>query len=116
MSKNSGVFITANLPVDASRRAIQVANSFSTADATASPKTSPLAYSSSIITLTVPDRAVQVVLKPSTALRVSESSSATTYDVIAANATETFPCAGMQSIYIVRDSADGTLNFKFLSV
>lgn len=116
MSKNSGVFINANLPVDASRRAIQVANSFSTADATASPKNSPLAYSNSVITLTVPDRAVQIVMKPSTALRVSEAVGMSTYDVIAANAVENLPCAGMQSIYIVRDSADGTLSFKFLSV
>jgi hypothetical protein len=115
MAKTGAPFV-GNLPTDASRRVIQVGNSFATQDATASPKTSPLAYSTSVITLTVPDRAVQIVVKPSTAMRIAETVGMSTYDVVAANTVETIPCAGMPNIYIVRDAADGTLNFKFISV
>lgn len=115
MSKTTTPY-TSNLPIDASRNPIQLGNSFVTQDATGTPKNSPLAYSNSVIALTVPDRAVKMVVKPSTALRISEASDASRYDIVAANAIESVECAGMQTIYIVRDSADGNLSFRFVIV
>lgn len=92
---------------------IQTGNSFQTADATGTPQNSPLAYSSSVITIAVPDSAIEIILNPTTALRVSEVVGMGTYDIIAANTKEVLPCAGMASVYIKRDAADGTVNFRF---
>ena len=105
-----------NLATDASRKPIQVGSAFQTLDATGTPKTSPLAYTDSTQTIAVPDRAIEFIVNPSTALRISEQSDMTPYDVIAANTKESIPCAKMTSIYIVRDSQNGTLNFRFTLV
>lgn len=95
---------------------MQTATKFATQDATGTPQTSPLAYSSSVITLVVPDDAVQLVVAPTTDLRVSEESSAARYDVVTGGAKEAFPVALMQNVYIRRDTADGTVRFRFAKV
>lgn len=95
---------------------VPIGSDFSTSDASGTPKVSPLAYSSSEIAITVPDRAVEMVLAPSTALRVSEVTGMANYYVIPTDTAETVPCARMQTIYIKRDSADGSLNFRFILV
>lgn len=95
---------------------VQIGSSIQTSDSTGTPKTSPLAYSSSVITITIPDNAVEFIVNPTTAMRISEIVGMSQYDVIAANSKEAIPCARMDFIYIVRDSADGTLNFRFTLV
>lgn len=95
---------------------MQVMAQFTTQDETSTPKTSPLAYTTAVITLKVPKEAIQVTFMPTTDMRVSDIVGMTTYDVIKANTKETIGCAGMQNIYIIRDSADGSLNFKFLKL
>ena len=95
---------------------IQTACRFATQDASATPKTSPLAYSSSVITVTVPDNAVQLVVSPTTDLRVSDDPTMTRYDVIPAGAREALAVALMASVYVRRDSADGSLRFRFVAV
>lgn len=96
-----------------SHEPIQIGNSFQTSDATASPQNSPLAYSTVIITIAVPVNAVELIVNPSTAMRISELPAMTTYDVIAALSKESIPVAGMNFVYIIRDSSNGTLNFRF---
>lgn len=95
---------------------VQTACGFATHDAGSTPKTSPLAYSSSVITLVVPDSAVQLVLSPSTGLRISDDPTVTTYDVIGAGSKEAIPVALMQNVYIRRDTTDGTVTFRFVGV
>jgi hypothetical protein len=95
---------------------LQTAAKFVTADTATTPRVSPLAYSNTILTITVPDAAVQVILAPTTALRVSEDPTMVHYDVIAAGAKEALPVALMQSVYIRRDTADGTVCFRFAVV
>lgn len=112
MSKNQ-IDTFNNLPHDGSRTAIQIGNSFQTQDATGTPQTSPLAYSNTVLTIAVPDRAAEFVVYPTTALRVSEIVGMTQYDVVLANSKESFPCAGMSNIYITRDASNGTANFRF---
>lgn len=102
-----------SLARDQDRVPVQIGSSFQTNDASAVAKTSPLAYSSTEIAITVPDRAVEFIVNPSTAMRVYETASATQYDVVAAGAKEAISCARMSTIYIKRDASDGTLNFRF---
>lgn len=101
---------------DDNHEPLQIGTSFQTSDATASPKNSPLAYSSTTITITVPDNAAEFICQPSTDLRVSEVSSMATYYIVRSSTAEAIPCVKMSSIYIVRDSADGTLQFRFTLV
>lgn len=103
----------ASLVRDTNKEPVQIGSSFITNDASASPKVSPLAYSSSVITLAVPDGAVELILFPSTDLRVSEVVGMAQYDVIASASKEAIGCARMTNIYITRDSADGSLRFRW---
>lgn len=112
MSK-TGSQLTNNITIDGSRKSVQTSGSFAVADATGTPIVSPKAYTNSVITLVVPDNAIEFVVAPSTALRVSDAVAMTNYYVVAASTAESFPCAKMQNIYITRDSADGTAQFRF---
>lgn len=116
MAKQVSLSIIGLLPRDHSGTSIQTAANFRTSDSSVTPKVSPLAYSSAIITLSVPDEAVQLILKPSTDLRVSEDAAMTRYYVITGGAAEAFSVALQQNVYIRRDSADGTVNFRFSEV
>ena len=102
-----------SLPRDRNGIAIQVGFSFSTSDATGTPQVSPLAFSTAVITIVVPDTAVEMVCMPTTDMRISELVGMAQYDVIKANIKEVIGCAKQQNIYIKRDSADGSLNFRF---
>ncbi|KKN56839.1 hypothetical protein LCGC14_0568210 [marine sediment metagenome] len=96
---------------------IPTANAFLTADITdPTPQTSPLVYSNSVITIAIPKNAAEVVFAPSTAMRVGEVVAMTQYYTIQAGSAEAFGVADMDEIYIVRDSADGVLNFRFLTI
>jgi hypothetical protein len=101
---------------DDNTTAVQIGSSIQTSDATATPQNSPLAFSNTVITIVIPDNAVEFIVAPSKDLRVSELANMSTYDVVATGTKEAIPCARMQNIYIVRDSADGTLNFRFTLV
>lgn len=105
-----------NLSRDGSREPIQVANTFQTADATASPQVSPLAYSNSPIAIVVPVGAIQISMLPTSDMEISELSAMTNYDLIKANTKELISCAQMSTIYIQRLSGDGSLYFKFYFV
>jgi len=102
-----------NLPRDKNRIAVQACQTFVTQDETGTPKTSPLNYSSSVITLAVPQRAVNFTIMPTTDLKISDDSTMTTYDFILAYSKEVKECAGMTSIYIVRSASDGIAYFTF---
>lgn len=87
-----------------------------THDSTGSPNNSPLSYSDSVINISIPVNAAEFVLKPSTDLRISENPAMSTYFVIGAGTVQAIGVARMDNIYIIRDSADGTLNFYFVTV
>lgn len=89
---------------------------FATQDSSGTPKTSPLAYSSSEIAITVPSNAAELVLLPSTAMRISEVTGMARYYVIPASTTLAFGVTRMDTVYIKRDASDGTLNFYFITV
>lgn len=105
-----------SMPKDDNSISIPTGTGFLTQDATATPKTSPLAYSNSVITIAIPSNAAEVVFLPSTALRVSNIVGMTTYYTQPASTEHVYCVSRMDSIYIVRDSADGTLNFYFVTV
>lgn len=109
----AGSSLTNPIVRDANRIGVQAGGSFVTSDVTGTPQTSPLAYTNAVITIVVPDNAIECILNPSTALRVSELVGMAQYDVIAANTKESIPCAAMQNIYITRDSVSGTVGFRF---
>lgn len=109
-------WLTSSWVEDNKWRLLQVTSSFTTQDISDTPKTSPLAYTNSVIAIKVPNDAVSVTFMPTTDLRVSNIALATTYDVIKANTKETIGCHWMTNIYIIRDSSDGSLNFKFLTL
>lgn len=116
MAKESDHASFGRLGRDARGGAMQTATKFSTRDAAGTPLVSPLAYTATVLTLTVPDDAVQLVLSPTTDLRVSEDSVMSRYDVIVAGAKEALPVALMTSVYIRRNTADGSLRFRFVRV
>lgn len=101
---------------DANGSALQTAARFTTQDISGTPKVSPLAYSSSVITIAVPDGALQFIVSPTTDMRISNDVTMTTYDLIAAGAKEALPVALMSSVYIKRDAVDGTVRFRFAEV
>ncbi len=109
----TGSQLTNPIVRDANRIAVQACGSFVTSDATSVAQTSPLSYTGSVTTIVVPDNALECILNPTTALRVSELVGMAQYDVIAANTKESIPCADMQNIYIKQDASSGTVNFRF---
>ena len=94
----------------------QIGASFITHDSSATPKTSPLAYSSSVLTIDVPTNAAEIVLKPSTDLRISEVSTGSPYFLINSSTTQAISVGSTDKFYIVRDASDGTLNFYFVTL
>jgi hypothetical protein len=103
-----------NLAKDGSARVIQVASEIKTEDATSTPQESPLAYTASTaIIIAIPTNAAELIINPSTNLRVSEESDLASYFVVDASAFHVIPVGRMDSVYIKGDSADGTLNFYF---
>lgn len=100
---------------DDNNESVQAGSSFTTADATATPVTSPLTVTDTIATIVVPDRAVEVIFSVSGAdLRISEASDMSSYYVIPDGAAEAMSCALMQNIYVKRDAGTNvTLNFRF---
>ena len=110
-TRNSGLN---SMVTDQNQKPVQIGSSFTTADITGTPKTSPLSYGTlTVITLAVPTNAVEFIVNPSSALRVSEVVGMAQYDVVAANSKEAISCARMDSIFVVGDSATGTCNFRF---
>lgn len=103
-----------NLCKDGSARVMQVASSIKTEDATSTPQESPLAYTTaSVLTLTIPSDAAELIINPSTNLRVSEETAMGSYFVADASAFHVIPVGRTDYIYIKGDAADGTLNFYF---
>jgi hypothetical protein len=104
------------LPKDAYNNAMQSGNGFQTQDDTDTPQTSPLAYSSSVITIKVPTAAIEMILFPTTDLLVSDVANMATYDLITGDTKESLPCAGQRYIYLKRSTVDGSLRFRFTMI
>lgn len=105
-----------NLFRDGSTAALQIGNTFQSQDNTGTPVTSPLALTGAVQTLVVPDNAVECILYPvANSLQVSEIVGVTRYDLIAAGAKESVPCAKMNNIYVKGTAAD-TLYFRFTMI
>ncbi|MFA5037064.1 MAG: hypothetical protein WC479_07810 [Candidatus Izemoplasmatales bacterium] len=103
-----------NIPKDGSARVIPVASGIKTEDATSTPQESPLAYTSAaVITIEVPENAAELIIKPSTDLRVSEEVAMGSYFVADGGSVHVIPVGRTDQIYIKGDSADGTLSFYF---
>lgn len=113
MKSQSNAYQLNQLKRDQNQVAVQIGTSFQTIDSSDTPKESPVAFSSTIIAITVPDRAVEFIVNPTQDMRISEDPTMASYDVIAKDTKEAIECAVMQTIYIVRDSANGSLNFRF---
>lgn len=111
MPKNFG-----SLKKDGNNQTIQAAIGFQTYDASTSPKTSPLSYSSSVITIAVPSNAIEVSFLPSTSMRVSELSNMASYFTVDAGREQPFELGSQDYIYIKRDSEDGVVNFRFILI
>ena len=105
--------VVGSLIRDRNRVPVQAASAFVTQDNTGTPQVSPLAYTALVTTIVVPDKAVEMIVNPSTAMRISEVVGMAQYDVIAANTKEAIQCVNMSNIYVTRDSVSGTLNFRF---
>lgn len=74
---------------------------------------SPINYSNAIIGIKIPDRAIELLLNSSSDLRISESPSMASYDIVMATTKEAISCAKLSILYIVRNNFDGILNFRF---
>lgn len=106
------------LIMDGNRNALTGAlgNGFVTQDATASPVGSPLAMSGSVQTLTVPSNATTITINPTTAVvKVSEDSTMSVYFTVPVGASQSFPCARQEFIYLEGTSPD-VVNFYFSKV
>lgn len=105
-----------SLKIDDNHRVISSGCAIQTSDASGTPKTSPLAYSNITLIIEIPMNAAEVVFTSSTNMRISELPAMTSYYVHPANQTQAYGVADMDNIYIVRDAADGVLNFYFVLV
>lgn len=95
---------------DDNGNAVQIGSSFVTTNGTLS---SPLTLAAGIVEIEVPVDAVEFIVNPDTSsLDVSESSTMTTYDIIAGDSKEAIPCARMEKLYI-RGSEGQKVNFRF---
>ena len=102
------------LSQDAQGEVVQVAAGFQTQDATGTPQTSPLTVSNTVITIAVPDGAAElIIVYTDQAIRVSEIVGMTRYFVLNAGSAVVIPVANTDSVYLVRDSADATVQFFF---
>lgn len=107
--------VYSNLAKDGSARVVQVASTIKTEDAT--PQESPLAYTAADVTeISVPTNAAEMILKPSTDLRISEEEAMGSYFVIDAGSVHVIPVGRCDNLYIKGDSAAGTLNFYFHTI
>lgn len=103
-----------NLPRSASHQVIQTANCTAMQDASDTPNKSPLAITTSITTIEIPENAAEIVLKSSVDIRIGvDADLSDGYYVAAANEGKTFGCASMDQIFVRGDSESGTLNFFF---
>lgn len=98
---------------DQSYNPVQIASEFVTQDATATPQSSPLAYTDAVTTIEVPARGAEVVLRPTTQLRVSEDSTMARYFLIDAGLDTALPLGRMARFYVTRDATSGNLHFRF---
>jgi hypothetical protein len=105
-----------SLSKDDNMTAVQTGNSFTTTDVTGTPVTSPASYTNATTTITIPDGAVEMIIMPTTDLRISELSNVAAYDLIKANTKESIPVARMSTLYITRDASSGSAYFRFVIV
>ena len=99
---------------DARGNVVEVSKSFSTADATATPQTSPLTVSSTEIDITVPAKAVElIIVYTDQSIRISEVTGMARYFVLPAGYSHTLQIANTSHVYLKRDSADATVQFYF---
>lgn len=98
---------------DENQKEVQIGSSFVTTNGT---QNSPFSYTNVVSAIAVPPGAVEMVLAPTTDLKVSEDSTMTTYDVIVQGTKEAIGCARMDTIYITRSGGSGTLYFRFTKV
>lgn len=73
----------------------------------------PITYSSGTTAITVPDGAVEMIISPTTDIKISETGTFTAYDLIVANSKEAIGCARMDTIYITQSSSGGTAYVRF---
>lgn len=111
--KNTGTPLD-SLIIDENRNPVNVGSGILTTTGT---QLSPLAYlTASSIALNIPDTACELILRPTTDLNVSEDSTFASYMTVSTGITQCIPIAKMQTIYIKGTTADGTLNFYFVTV
>ncbi len=117
-AKTSTTALTQGLAPDANGKPVQFGGSFVTVDATGTPIASPKTVSSSEIDFKVPANAIQMVISNNAnALRIYETTSSTSYYVLPASSSNfIIDCAKMTDIYMIRDSADVTVQFMFVIV
>lgn len=102
------------LPTDAKNQTVQVPAGFQTRDVTGTPKTSPLAVSSTEIVVAVPDGAAElVIVYTSAGLRISEITGMARYFVLPTGGSVVLPVANIDNVYLKRDSGDATVQFFF---
>ena len=102
-----------SLPKDQNGISVQIGSTFSCSDASATPKTSPLTLTGTIVALVAPDNAVELILNPAADLNISTDSLVGSYDVVAAGTKESVPCGRQDVIYV---QGTGNLNFRFTIV
>lgn len=112
MPKNFGTLAT-----DDNNEKLQSGRSFTSSDATDTPQTSPLAIlTASATTIAVPENAAEMVVWCDQDVNISTTSGLTDYFTIPALVIIAMPVSNVDNVYVQGDSADGTLNFFFLTI
>jgi|TARA_B100001964_G_scaffold153282_1_gene168600 hypothetical protein len=105
--------ITSALQQDSAGNNVQVTAKFICQDGSDTPKTSPLVFTTSGLTLVVPDDAYELVATPTNDLFVSDTFVMTGYDTIQATTKESFPCIRMTNVFIKGATLGGTVHFRW---
>ena len=106
----------ASLQRDDNNQVIPAGGNIATQDATGTPQTSPLAITTGVTTIAVPENAAEIVMTAAEAFRVSEIVSMARYFTAASNVIMAFPVSRTDNIYVRADSTGTSLHFFFLTV
>jgi len=111
------------LLLDADNNAVQTGKTFTNLDATTpTARQSPLTVSTTELELKPPANAITLVLMPNTnTLRAGkqdplDGTAGNGYEIILAGNYAAFDVGGGESVWVMRDSADVSLSFRFITI
>jgi len=106
------------LKKDGNNALVHTGASFETKDASTVQQLSPLTYLGvgTIFELKIPSNAAEIILRPSTDLKISEDPTMASYWTCKADLPDGFGVTNMDTLYFEAVSSGGALEFTFITI